>query len=497
MVTPPPSLCQKIPSLSPAVEQVVFKALAKDPAQRFENVLALADALTGAVQDYTATYVPPQASGPQSRAALPAQTISALSTWQPPNSVEQSEQNVTPSSTGSYSTLSTAQPANLPAQPVSNPTILSEVTTYRPGEQAPFPGYYPPQPSGVVPQYVPKPQKRLSGLRTTVYLLVAFLLIASSAVILLIHIGIIPVSPPSPPTSVVTHNGITATLPVTHTVQSVTPSTIQTTSPLGQPSGQTTPSPTPTQVTPPPTQTRIVFTPQYTIVSHTVQVALSVQVDTTVSARCQSGEQLLSGGFYMGDRGNPVYESYPSASDTWTVTARSGFANATLSVTATCLQANFSAQIQIFSFNSNGSNPGTFTCPSGSILTGGGFRAYAARSEPAGNGWLGKPAFGSGLNTNYVLCAAANLIPAVAQSTTFSVPPRSSSGLQTLTCPTGSLLTGGGFTYDYSIADVYGNVPRGDSPVIGWSVGVFNYDSANTQTATVWAICVQVSPTAH
>src|SRR5260370_16485982 len=121
----------------------------------------------------------------------------------------------------------------------------------------------------------------------------------------------------------------------------------------------------------------------------------------------------------MSDRVNPVFESYALDSDSWTVTARSGFASATLSVTVTCLQANFSAHIQIFSFNSSASSPNTFTCPAGSVLTGGGFRAYAARSEPAGNGWLGKPALGSGLNPNYVLCATPNLMPVSAQTPPF------------------------------------------------------------------------------
>ncbi|MGB8347856.1 MAG: serine/threonine-protein kinase [Ktedonobacteraceae bacterium] len=44
-VTPPPSLCQQAPGLSPAVEQVVFTALAKDPKDRFANVQAFATAL--------------------------------------------------------------------------------------------------------------------------------------------------------------------------------------------------------------------------------------------------------------------------------------------------------------------------------------------------------------------------------------------------------------------------------------------------------------------
>jgi len=42
---PPPSLREKVPTISPDVEQVVTTALAKDPKQRFGSVLAFATAL--------------------------------------------------------------------------------------------------------------------------------------------------------------------------------------------------------------------------------------------------------------------------------------------------------------------------------------------------------------------------------------------------------------------------------------------------------------------
>jgi serine/threonine protein kinase len=42
---PPPSLQEKVPTISPRVEQVVMRALAKDPEQRFPNVQAFASAL--------------------------------------------------------------------------------------------------------------------------------------------------------------------------------------------------------------------------------------------------------------------------------------------------------------------------------------------------------------------------------------------------------------------------------------------------------------------
>lgn len=51
VLAPIPSLLAQVPDLPPSVEQVVFKALAKDPAARFENVEAFAQALTRAYID--------------------------------------------------------------------------------------------------------------------------------------------------------------------------------------------------------------------------------------------------------------------------------------------------------------------------------------------------------------------------------------------------------------------------------------------------------------
>src|SRR5579885_2267785 len=45
LFVPPPSLQQKVPELPSAIEEVVFKALAKDPQGRFASVQAFADAL--------------------------------------------------------------------------------------------------------------------------------------------------------------------------------------------------------------------------------------------------------------------------------------------------------------------------------------------------------------------------------------------------------------------------------------------------------------------
>ena len=50
-LTPPPSLREKVSTIPPAVEQVVLKALAKNPKQRFERVQAFAEALEEASKE--------------------------------------------------------------------------------------------------------------------------------------------------------------------------------------------------------------------------------------------------------------------------------------------------------------------------------------------------------------------------------------------------------------------------------------------------------------
>ncbi len=53
LYAPPPSLCEKTPTLSPVLEKVVFKALAKEPYQRFANVQDFVDALEECVKPST------------------------------------------------------------------------------------------------------------------------------------------------------------------------------------------------------------------------------------------------------------------------------------------------------------------------------------------------------------------------------------------------------------------------------------------------------------
>ncbi len=80
MLVPPPSLQQKVPTLPDAVEQVVLKALAKEPTQRFANTVEFAHALTQACMDLsylpTALLTPPDHASPQ-QPAQQAQSVGA------------------------------------------------------------------------------------------------------------------------------------------------------------------------------------------------------------------------------------------------------------------------------------------------------------------------------------------------------------------------------------------------------------------------------------
>jgi len=72
----PPSLREKVPALSPAIEAVVLKALAKDPTQRFGNVREFASALQQAyLQAPAITLHLPDTPLSREQPASPAETI--------------------------------------------------------------------------------------------------------------------------------------------------------------------------------------------------------------------------------------------------------------------------------------------------------------------------------------------------------------------------------------------------------------------------------------
>jgi len=80
-VAPPPPLRQKVPSIPPAVEQVVLTALAKDPHQRFASVQAFAIALEQASQTSAApseTQLPTKLATQVSQSYIPTELVASM-----------------------------------------------------------------------------------------------------------------------------------------------------------------------------------------------------------------------------------------------------------------------------------------------------------------------------------------------------------------------------------------------------------------------------------
>jgi hypothetical protein len=92
MFAAPPPLRERVPTVPPDVEQVVTTALAKDPKQRFMNVLAFANALEQASQSQLPTFLAPKpypqvsSSLPPTQAAMtpPAPRQSSITPQLPP-----------------------------------------------------------------------------------------------------------------------------------------------------------------------------------------------------------------------------------------------------------------------------------------------------------------------------------------------------------------------------------------------------------------------------
>lgn len=82
--TPPPSILQIMPSLPPAVEMVVMKALAKDPKDRYVRIADLAPAFEQASKDArpqtlaTASVKAPVEKSPETRVIAPSEVYQSL-----------------------------------------------------------------------------------------------------------------------------------------------------------------------------------------------------------------------------------------------------------------------------------------------------------------------------------------------------------------------------------------------------------------------------------
>lgn len=145
---------------------------------------------------------------------------------------------------------------------------------------------------------------------------------------------------------------------------------------------------------------------------------------------CRPGEHLLSGGFRAAAGDLRITGSHPSSSGTgWTVRALNRASTAQpLEIGVRCVAGQYRSSVE------------TASCPSGTVLTGGGYRASVPvlGSHPAGQGWAAEA--GDAEVTAYAVCVSG-LKPGSVESMTLDVP-RSEAGTQKVTC-IGTLVGGG------------------------------------------------------
>ncbi len=233
-------------------------------------------------------------------------------------------------------------------------------------------------------------------------------------------------------------------------------------------------------------------------------VAVGGNSSGTASASCAGGKPLLGGGFIVrldsasGEDGIPPDDSYPSSSTTWTVNVSTLASGVHVTAIAVCLQANFSVTTQAV-HASNGGPDTTVSCPSGSALTGGGFRSGGganAASQPSGNGWkisTGIPFGGSASPTVYAVCATQGLTSAGVQSNTKTVADGTvtSNGAG---CPSGKYPVGGGYNGYLPSSDMFWHVflngPETGQGTIssGWMAEVHSGELASS-AFIVYSVC--------
>lgn len=224
-----------------------------------------------------------------------------------------------------------------------------------------------------------------------------------------------------------------------------------------------------------------------TIVTHQVTgPQIPVGQKGTLAVSCESGEQMLSGGF----SGNAfegavkVVESYPSAPNTWTVTVDNSIAPSWVQMTVSvyCLQASSSIGTTIVHATQTTTGTQAMVCPRGSVLLSGGYvgTTQPTISKPDNNGWQ------SDATTVYAMCARRHATAGSVATATLTTPPVEAETGATATCAANQLATGGGFSVDSGSARP---VVSSQNTTTGWSVAVEGSLYGTSTTMTISAVC--------
>lgn len=123
----PPSLKKKVPEIPNAVERVVFKALEKDPKNRFDNIQAFADALIGAYGSLNSQMIQPYSKSANEQISFGNQ-LNPLPPQKKASVAYNSIPNLSPlTHQAAYPPMEELQPKPVPGKMVAHPTHSTEV----------------------------------------------------------------------------------------------------------------------------------------------------------------------------------------------------------------------------------------------------------------------------------------------------------------------------------------------------------------------------------
>ncbi|MBW6466393.1 MAG: hypothetical protein K0B06_07820 [Brevefilum sp.] len=215
-----------------------------------------------------------------------------------------------------------------------------------------------------------------------------------------------------------------------------------------------TPTPTPTST---PTHTATPTLPPINVQQYSEQINIPPNTTANTTVTCPAGSIVVSGGF-LHQLGIRVWHSMKDGNG-WRIFANNTLGSArTLTVTATCIFNSDGTSDQVFkqeNINANGTTQLTTTCTSGSVVTGGGWvlgnntAVRILQSSKSENGWqitVDNASSETPLVNVYAVClSGVSGSTSQAQSTDNKAPANGTANAQQL-CPTGSHVTGGGFT---------------------------------------------------
>jgi hypothetical protein len=241
-------------------------------------------------------------------------------------------------------------------------------------------------------------------------------------------------------------------------------------------------------------------------------------------AKCGAGEQMVGGGYVISGGAANAFASYPSSQESWTAgVSNPSAAPLLLTAFVDCLQGSIDVNAMIshgapVSIAVGTDAQAAALCPTGTILTDGGFlinpapTGYAAWSTPGtaesrtdgvgGNDWLVQAvATATGMMTTaYAVCAGQHLSALVPHPRSILAITAGAHATGVAACPLANqLVTGGGFvdtTTPHGVAfDMDSPAFPADpspGPIAQWHVSGTNTSGA-AHSEFVYVICVTVS----